>query len=81
MTIYLVETQPMFEDGFVGQGGVLIAVITPTALRDRKGAKWERFRDLHDRYSAIDPIELPAGTFAESGTNVATVIIAWRKPL
>jgi predicted RNA methylase len=65
---------------FIGPHGVLVAVMTPTALRARKGERYDRFQDLHDRHSIIDPITLPAGTFAESGTDVVTMIIAWRKP-
>ncbi len=64
---------------FVGPAGILIAVVAPS-WRTRRGEKWDRFRDLHERYAADDPIELPAGTFAESGTNVSTHVIIWRRP-
>ncbi len=64
---------------FVRRGGVLLAIVAPT-FATRRGEKWDRFRDLHDRHAAIDDITLPAGTFAESGTQVTTKIIMWRKP-
>jgi predicted RNA methylase len=65
---------------FVKQGGgILIAVVAPT-WKTRRGAKWDRFRDLHARYAADDEIVLPAGTFKESGTDVVTHVVIWRLP-
>jgi len=73
---------------FVRPGGVLVAIVSP-AFRSRafglttaKALKWNRFRRLNtDRQlrGGVE-IDLPAGTFKESGTNVAPVIVGWVKP-
>lgn len=63
---------------FVKPGGVLVAIVAPS-WKTRQGAKWERFRALQEQHGD-DEFELPAGTFAESGTNVTTHVIVWRRP-
>lgn len=51
-------------------------------MRARPLTNWEKFRRINtDRQlrGGVE-IDLPAGTFKESGTNVATVIVGWVKP-
>lgn len=53
-------------------GGVLVAVMSPNTAR-------QKFQDLifaHD----YDVEEVPAGTFKEAGTNIATIILTIRNP-
>lgn len=61
---------------FLRPGGVLVAVVSAGVLfRDDKIAKG--FRDLVAGYDGyID--ELPAGSFAESGTHVRTAVVVMR---
>jgi predicted RNA methylase len=58
-------------------GGILTAIMAPgwQTKQDKASAA---FRDLVRRHGEVVE-ELPAGTFRESGTNVATVIVRLRK--
>jgi hypothetical protein len=63
---------------FVRPGGVLGAIVSPTALtRSTKVAK--EFQAIHSSHGEYEwPVE--AGAFKESGTMVATLMVVWRKP-
>lgn len=63
---------------FVRPGGLLAAIISP-AFQTRQDKAHEAFRELHRKY-VVDGEEVPAGAFKESGTNVRTVMIVWKKP-
>lgn len=54
--------------------GRVVSVMCGTAL-ERGTRKTEAFRSLLDRQSRWDVEELPAGTFAESGTDVRSIIL------
>jgi len=56
---------------FLAPGGVLVAIMSPNTARPG-------FQDLLTRYD-YDIEEVPAGTFKESGTNIAAVILTIRK--
>lgn len=88
-TFDVVIANPPFTDGqdvehvckmwdFVAPGGRLIAVVSP-AFKFRQGARWDIFRDFHERYR-MEEEELPEGSFGEAGTNVRTILIVWQKP-
>jgi predicted RNA methylase len=62
---------------FVRPGGRLSAIISP-AFRFRREKVFVQFREMHVRAGARE-IEIPAGAFRESGTNIATVIVTWEK--
>lgn len=63
---------------FLKPGGVLVAIVSP-AFRFRCEIKFRKFRGLHEEVSDVETV-LPAGTFKESGTGIATVLVRWRKP-
>jgi predicted RNA methylase len=88
-TFDVVIANPPFTDGqdvehvmkmwdFVAPGGRLIAIVSP-GFKFRQGARWDIFRNFHERYAA-ETEELPEGAFSEAGTNVRTVLIVWHKP-
>lgn len=64
--------------GFLNKGGRLVAIISP-AFKTNTTKRYSAFRDLMAARGRIDA-ELAPGTFKESGTNVATVIVILDKP-
>ena len=65
--------------GFVRPGGVLAAIVSP-AYTFRRTKAYAAFRELHQRFWVTED-DVEAGAFASSGTNIATKIIVWRKPM
>ncbi len=64
---------------YLRPGGRLAAIVSP-AFRYRREAAFKKFKELHAEHGEEER-DLPAGTFKESGTMVATVAVCWRKPL
>jgi len=56
---------------FLAPGGILVAIMSPNTARSG-------FQELIGSYD-YDIEEVPAGTFKESGTNIATIILTIRK--
>lgn len=63
---------------FLKPGGALVAIVPPTWRWGTTKANVQ-FREFVAEFE-VDTEELPAGTFSESGTNVATVLITLLKP-
>ena len=63
---------------FLTPGGVIAAIVAP-GFKFRREKHFEAFRDLHEQHGQCE-IDVEAGAFKESGTNVATRIVVWRKP-
>jgi len=64
-------------------GGRLIALTSPSwmpSANSKPKAFRAWLRELLDKGLAVMPEEIPAGTFKQSGTNIATVLIAVEKP-
>jgi len=64
---------------FLRPGGRLVAITCP-GWQYRQNRAHEDFRKFVQQFSAVEPIELPAGTFKLAGTNVRTVLIVLDKP-
>lgn len=60
-----------------GRDARLVAITFPSWRTKRTKAAAE-FREFFARYKDQEPIELPAGTFSESGTDIPTVLIVLR---
>lgn len=84
-----VVMNPPFENGqdvqhvmrafdMLKRGGRLVSIMSPS-WRTKGDRKSTAFRELVEQYGRVDQ-ELPPGTFKESGTNVATVIVVLDKP-
>lgn len=64
---------------YVAPGGILVSVMSPS-WEWRDNAKSREFRDFVKAHGGtVDA--LPEGAFAESGTNIRTVILKLRKPI
>jgi len=65
-------------------GGNLVAIMSPSWLSN-ESKKFKDFRkwykSLKDNGYASTPVDLPEGTFKDSGTNVCTVMVVLSKPM
>ena len=65
------------------RGGRLVAIMSPS-WKHNSNRKSETFRDWFNHHADAGRAtieDLPAGTFKESGTDIATVIVVIQKPL
>jgi len=62
---------------FVRDGGVLVSVMSPS-IKYRNNKKTKEFLELISQYD-FEIIDLPEGSFKESGTNVNTIILKIKK--
>ena len=61
----------------LGENGILVSVVSPSPFF-RSNKKSQEFRDWLDQHDA-EVIDIPAGAFKESGTDIASKIIKIRK--
>lgn len=67
--------------GLLSEGGRLVSIMSPS-WRFNSASKFVAFREWLDILAADGRLtveDLPAGTFKESGTDIATVIVALQK--
>lgn len=63
---------------FVRPGGILGAIVS-RGFTFRRDKAYAAFRELHAQFAEHEEM-VEAGVFAESGTQVATALVVWRKP-